>query len=111
MPRVRSSSCSMPRRRRRLRAALPTALSRRWLSLSSLSSLVAKVVGTLRHNDRTWHKWQVAPKTSYAGVVARPALTERRKAQTRREIAETALALFARDAYDDVSAEAIAAEA
>jgi len=51
----------------------------------------------LRHNDRTWHKWQVAPKTSYAWVVARPALTERRKAQTRREIAETALALFARD--------------
>jgi len=43
--------------------------------------------------------------------VARPALTERRKAQTRREIAETALALFARDGYDSVSAEAIAAEA
>jgi AcrR family transcriptional regulator len=43
--------------------------------------------------------------------VARPALTERRKAQTRREIAETALALFARDGYDNVSAEAIAAEA
>jgi AcrR family transcriptional regulator len=45
------------------------------------------------------------------GSVARPALTERRKAQTRREIAETALALFARDGYDNVSAEAIAAEA
>ena len=43
--------------------------------------------------------------------MARPALTERRKAQTRREIAETALALFARDGYDNVSAEAIAAEA
>src|SRR2546421_10211616 len=43
--------------------------------------------------------------------MGRPTLTERRKAQTRREIAETALALFARDGYDDVSAEAIAAEA
>src|SRR6266550_6851184 len=50
-------------------------------------------------------------KNSYAGGVARPALTERRKAHTRREIAETALALFAHDGYDNVSAEAIAAEA
>ncbi len=40
--------------------------------------------------------------------MARPPLTERRKAQTRREIAETALTLFARDGYDAVSAEAIA---
>jgi AcrR family transcriptional regulator len=40
--------------------------------------------------------------------MARPALTERRKAQTRREIAESALGLFARDGYDNVSVEAIA---
>src|SRR5207247_783980 len=43
--------------------------------------------------------------------MGRPTLTERRKAQTRREIAETALALFARKGYDGVSAEAIAEEA
>ena len=43
--------------------------------------------------------------------MARPTLTERRKAQTRREIAETALALFARKGYDGVSAETIAEEA
>src|SRR5207302_11189896 len=43
--------------------------------------------------------------------MGRPTLTERRKAQTRREIAETALALFAREGYDGVSAEAIAEEA
>jgi len=54
---------------------------------------------------------KVRQKPAMLGSVARPALTERRKAQTRREIAETALALFARDGYDNVSAEAIAAEA
>src|SRR6059058_2293292 len=43
--------------------------------------------------------------------MGRPTLTERRKAQTRREIAETALVLFAREGYDGVSAEAIAEEA
>ena len=43
--------------------------------------------------------------------MGRPTLTERRKAQTRREIAETALALFARQGYDGVSAETIAEEA
>src|SRR5438046_895868 len=43
--------------------------------------------------------------------MGRPPLTERRKAQTRREIAETALALFAREGYDGVSAETIAEEA
>ena len=42
--------------------------------------------------------------------MARPVLSERRKAQTRREVAETALALFARDGYERVSAEAIASE-
>src|SRR5439155_8210982 len=50
-------------------------------------------------------------KPAMLGSVARPALTERRKAQTRREIAETAHEQFARDGYDNVSAEAIAAEA
>jgi len=40
--------------------------------------------------------------------VARPALTERRKAQTRREIAEHALELFMRDGYSAVGADAIA---
>src|SRR5439155_5577515 len=45
------------------------------------------------------------------GRMGRPTLTERRKAQTRREIAETALALFARQGYDGVSAETIAEEA
>ena len=43
--------------------------------------------------------------------MARPALTERRKAQTRREIAESAMALFLRDRYENVSAETIAEEA
>ena len=43
--------------------------------------------------------------------MARPALTERRKAQTRREIAESALGLFARHGYEAVSVEAIAEEA
>ena len=43
--------------------------------------------------------------------MGRPTLTERRKAQTRREIAETALALFAREGYDGVSAETIAEQA
>jgi AcrR family transcriptional regulator len=43
--------------------------------------------------------------------MGRPTLTERRRAQTRREIAETALALFAREGYDSVSAETIAEEA
>jgi len=40
--------------------------------------------------------------------VARPALTERRKAQTRREIAEHALELFVRNGYSAVGADAIA---
>ena len=43
--------------------------------------------------------------------MARPALTERRKAQTRREIAESALGLFVRHGYEAVSVEAIAEEA
>ena len=43
--------------------------------------------------------------------MARPPLSDRRKAQTRLEIAESALELFVRDGYDAVSAEAIAAEA
>ena len=43
--------------------------------------------------------------------MGRPTLTERRRAQTRREIAETALALFAREGYDRISAETIAEEA
>src|SRR3954466_6067058 len=43
--------------------------------------------------------------------MGRPTLTERRKAQTRREIAGPALALFARQGYDGVSAETIAEEA
>jgi len=54
---------------------------------------------------------QTVPYRGYGGDVARPALSERRKAQTRREIAETALGLFARDGYESVSAEAIAEEA
>src|SRR5947207_12311007 len=54
---------------------------------------------------------KVRHKPAMLGSVARPALTERRKTQTRREIAETALALFARDGYENVSTEAIAAEA
>ena len=40
--------------------------------------------------------------------MARPALTERRKAQTRREIAEHALELFMRNGYSAVGADAIA---
>lgn len=40
--------------------------------------------------------------------MARPALTERRKAQTRREIAEHALELFTRNGYSAVGADAIA---
>ena len=43
--------------------------------------------------------------------MARPPLSDRRKAQTRLEIAQSALDLFVRDGYDAVSAEAIAAEA
>src|SRR2546423_11654907 len=43
--------------------------------------------------------------------MARRTLTERRKAQPRRESGETALALFARQGYDGVSAETIAEEA
>ena len=43
--------------------------------------------------------------------MARPPLTDRRKAQTRLEIAQSALDLFVRDGYDAVPAEAIAAEA
>ena len=43
--------------------------------------------------------------------MARPTLSDRRKAQTRLEIAQSALDLFVRNGYDAVSAEAIAAEA
>jgi AcrR family transcriptional regulator len=43
--------------------------------------------------------------------MARPPLSDRRKAQTRLEIAQSALDLFVRDGYDAVPAEAIAAEA
>jgi AcrR family transcriptional regulator len=43
--------------------------------------------------------------------VARPPLSDRRKAQTRLEIASSALELFVRDGYDAVRPEAIAAEA
>jgi len=43
--------------------------------------------------------------------VARPPLSDRRKAQTRLEIAQAALELFLRDGYDAVRAETIAAEA
>jgi AcrR family transcriptional regulator len=43
--------------------------------------------------------------------MARPGLGERRKAQTRREIAEAALELFARDGYDAVGVSAIAEHA
>jgi AcrR family transcriptional regulator len=43
--------------------------------------------------------------------VARPTLSDRRKAQTRLEIAQAALELFLRDGYDAVRAETIAAEA
>jgi len=47
----------------------------------------------------------------YGCFVARPPLNDRRKAQTRLEIAQSALELFVRDGYDAVPAEAIAAEA
>jgi len=40
--------------------------------------------------------------------MARPRLTDRRKAQTRRDIAEKALELFMRDGYDAVSPQVIA---
>lgn len=43
--------------------------------------------------------------------MARPPLSDRRKAQTRLEIAQSALDLFVRDGYDAVRTEAIAAEA
>lgn len=43
--------------------------------------------------------------------MGRPTLHERRKFQTRREIAEAALTLFARDGYDQVGVDAIAEEA
>ena len=47
-------------------------------------------------------------RATYTEAVARPPLTERRKAQTRREIAEHALGLFMRNGYAAVGAEAIA---
>jgi AcrR family transcriptional regulator len=50
-------------------------------------------------------------KNARVEPVARPPLSDRRKAQTRLEIAQSALDLFVRDGYDAVSAEAIAAEA
>ena len=50
-------------------------------------------------------------KNGYRRRVARPPLSDRRKAQTRLEIAASALELFVRDGYDAVRAEAIAAEA
>src|SRR6266536_3109986 len=43
--------------------------------------------------------------------MTRPPLSERRRTHTRREIAESAVTLFARDGYDNVSAEDIAEEA
>jgi AcrR family transcriptional regulator len=52
-----------------------------------------------------------ARQERYDGWVARPPLSDRRKAQTRIEIASSALDLFVRDGYDAVPAEAIAAEA
>jgi AcrR family transcriptional regulator len=42
--------------------------------------------------------------------VPRPTLTERRRAQTRHEIAKSALALFAQDGYENVSVDVIAEE-
>jgi AcrR family transcriptional regulator len=47
----------------------------------------------------------------YAARMARTPLTERRKAQTRRDIAEAAIGLFMRQGYETVSVEAIAEEA
>src|SRR5207247_9372890 len=43
--------------------------------------------------------------------MTRPPLSERRRTHTRREIAESAVTLFARDGYDDVSVEDISEEA
>ena len=43
--------------------------------------------------------------------MTRPPLSERRRTHTRREIAESAVTLFARDGYDNVSVEDIAEEA
>jgi AcrR family transcriptional regulator len=43
--------------------------------------------------------------------MARTPFTERRKARTRRDIAEAAIGLFMRDGYETVSVEAIAAQA
>src|SRR6266567_2032644 len=43
--------------------------------------------------------------------MTRPPLSERRRTHTRREIAESAVTLFARDGYDNVSAEDIAEQA
>src|ERR1700756_3846365 len=43
--------------------------------------------------------------------MTRPPLSERRRAHTRREIAESAVTLFARDGYDSVSVEDISEEA
>src|SRR6266705_5865749 len=42
--------------------------------------------------------------------MTRPPLSERRRTHTRREIAESAVTLFARDGYDNVSVEDIAEE-
>lgn len=43
--------------------------------------------------------------------MTRPPLSERRRTHTRREIAESAVTLFARDGYDNVSVEDISEEA
>ena len=43
--------------------------------------------------------------------MTRPPLSERRRTHTRREIAESAVTLFAHDGYDNVSVEDIAEEA
>ena len=42
--------------------------------------------------------------------MTRPPLSERRRTHTRREIAESAVTLFARDGYDNVSVEDISEE-
>lgn len=47
----------------------------------------------------------------YGLVMVRTPLTERRKVQTRRDIADAALTLFMRDGYDAVGVDAIAEEA
>ena len=44
-------------------------------------------------------------------LTSTPSLTERRKAETRREIAAVAMELFVRDGFDNVGAETIAAQA